>query len=58
MEIPTLNCSICTCPVDPYDVTYHTADRLNVFCSAQCSLDWHMKEKDDRLNKSEHQDST
>ena len=41
MEIRTINCSVCCCPINPYDVTYHNAERTDAFCGAECSLKWY-----------------
>ena len=46
MEIPTLNCSVCSCNIDPYDVKYHNAERTAAFCDAECSLQWYHENDD------------
>lgn len=32
---------------------YHTEDKQQVFCGAQCSLDWHIKKERSLLMKNE-----
>ncbi len=48
MEIPTLNCSVCSCNIDPFDVKYHNAEKTAVFCDAYCSHEWHQKLKENK----------
>jgi|TARA_R110000772_G_scaffold60728_2_gene137038 hypothetical protein len=52
MEIPTLNCSICSCNIDPFDVKYHNDAKTDAFCGAECSLKWY-QENDDYYKKKE-----
>ncbi len=46
MEIPTLNCSICSCSIDPFDVKYHNDAKTDAFCGAECSLKWYQENDD------------
>ena len=55
MEIPTLNCSVCSCNIDPFDVKYHNAEKTAVFCDAYCSHEWYQKLKE---NKDEEKRNT
>lgn len=34
-------CSQCGKAVDVNDIKYHTADKMKIFCGAECSVNWH-----------------
>lgn len=36
-------CSECEKMLNPFDIRYHTADMVNLFCDAYCSFEWHVK---------------
>ena len=51
MEIPTLNCCVCSSKIDPFDVKYHNAEKTAAFCDAYCSHEWYTKLKEDKDEK-------
>ena len=57
MEIPTLNCTVCSCNIDPFDVKYHNAEKTAVFCDAYCSNAWYMKHETNGDKKDEKNNS-
>ena len=41
-----LMCSQCGKAVDVNDIKYHTADKIKIFCGAECSVNWHHTNKE------------
>ena len=42
----TLPCAECKKDVAVDMIKYHTADKRNIFCGPQCSLDWYTRERE------------
>lgn len=44
----TLQCSTCGKDVPLPAIKYHTPDKRNIFCDAQCSLTWFEERKNEQ----------
>ena len=42
----SLTCSVCSCPMDPFNVKYHNTEKTHAFCGAECSLKWYHENDD------------